>query len=257
MAKRTKAKTPEVPETEVEEIAAVTTPTEEEVDVTGTPVEEEASPKTTSPKPRQRTETPEEIAAKEAEKAAAEEAAAEEAIAAERVERLESFKLDDLYRAGKTDEEKLEWVLSEYAPKEVVYVATRFQAFRETMMQTTDVNMTSRANMVYDVSNTIQYILKKEYAEFRPLFATVNLFFRLYKADAFNDMNLMSYAQKWNKKPQEVRTFNKLVVMLADYCEPANRKNALKTTAINNVFDKATTRLTEDGRINVTKYYGA
>lgn len=176
----------------------------------------------------------------------------------EHVDPEREFVLADLYSNEFKDESKISWALSDAAPANIKSLAERTQKYIDIMSSDVIVEQKKTSGIVYSMFTLFRTsITKEDYATFKPLFAVINAYFRVYGKNYFRDVVLIGHATLWNNKSDRDRIgFNNLVTMLSTLCDPDERTNAKARISIARVFDRKTTGFSPVAITNVTKYYG-
>jgi hypothetical protein len=106
----------------------------------------------------------------------------------------------------------------------------------------------------YDLFNTIKSVLEiKDQNKFKASFDLVNLFFKTFAKDSYNEFRLRTGVESWKWGETSFKNYSNLVTVICVLCDAgARKKNIKKIDFVKLYKDSAFTPTMEE---NLTKYY--
>lgn len=103
---------------------------------------------------------------------------------------------------------------------------------------------------------TLRRILDEvDYNLFKVQFDIVNLVFLVYSDDAYSEFRLHRYDMKWSGTYKQLKTYQKLVTVIATLCDKTTRAEKLRSISLSKMIDAQTTTFTDTNRSSILRYY--
>ena len=135
-------------------------------------------------------------------------------------------------------------------------IASKIIGYDQIMNPKTPVTELAGVAKQYDLLNTLKSVINTEdYKQFKVKFDIINLGFRAYNKDAFDEFMLFRFDQKWKWSKKDLTTFQHLSSIISQLCDLTTRANNLKKIDINRALDASEITLSETGISNLKKYY--
>jgi len=135
-------------------------------------------------------------------------------------------------------------------------IASKIIGYDQIMNPKTPVTEVAGVAKQYDLLNTLKSVINTEdYKQFKVKFDIINLGFRVYSKDAFDEFMLFRFDQKWKWSKKDLTTSQHLSSLISQLCDLSTRANNLKKIDIDRALDASAISLSETGINNVKKYY--
>jgi hypothetical protein len=123
-------------------------------------------------------------------------------------------------------------------------------------MSATVIDSKIGAGRNYDLYNTLIGVLAEEdQAMFKLKFDIVNLVFKEYRSESFNDVKLHRFDKEWPRDTTTLNTYQNLVTVITALCDLNDRVKQMKLISFDKAFDITTTTFTPDMISAVKRYY--
>jgi hypothetical protein len=154
-----------------------------------------------------------------------------------------------------TGKEKIEKLAAE-ATMAYASVASKILGYDQIMNPKVPVTEVAGVAKQYDLLNTLKSVINTEdYKQFKLKFDIVNLGFRAYGKDSFDEFMLFRFDQKWRWSKKDLTTSQHLATLISQLCDLSTRAENLKKIDIDRALDASQITLTETGISNLKKYY--
>lgn len=153
---------------------------------------------------------------------------------------------------------KLEMIATHDIPK-FKFLALKLINYATTMSRSnTQNNPTNGAAANFDLYNIISNVINDEdYGSFKTSFDIVNLAFKEYNTDAYNDIMLHRFSVNWTWSEEYYATFLSLATIISTLCNPVTRAATIKSLDLSKAFNSKKQRFSQKAIENISRYYKA
>lgn len=135
-------------------------------------------------------------------------------------------------------------------------IASKIIGYDEAMNPKIGITEQAGAAKQYDLLNTLKSVINTEdYKVFKAKFDIINLGFRAYSKDSFDEFMLFRFDQKWKWSKKDLTTSQHLSTLISQLCDLSTRADSLKKIDIDRALDASVITLSETGISNIKKYY--